>query len=109
MEVTRLGVELELQPLAYTTAVPDPSRVSDLHHTLQQWWIRNPLSKARDWNPHPMGTSRVGNPLSHNGNSCSCILFLFLFLAVVCSGLMWESQFPDQRSDLDQIDESLES
>ena len=37
-EVPRLGVELELWPLAYTTstALQDPS------------WVLNPLSEARD-------------------------------------------------------------
>ena len=50
MEVSRLGVELELQLLAYTTAIamPDPSCVYGLHHSLQQCWILNPLIKARD-------------------------------------------------------------
>ena len=50
MEVPRLGVELELQLLACTTATaePDPSLVYDLHHSLWQRRIDNPLSKARD-------------------------------------------------------------
>ena len=50
MEVPRLGVEWEQQPLAYTTttATSDPSCVCDLHHSSQQRWIPNPLSKARD-------------------------------------------------------------
>ena len=50
MEVSRLGVELELQLLAYTTATAtlDPSHVCDLHHSSQQRWIPNPLSEARD-------------------------------------------------------------
>ena len=50
MEVPRLGVELELQLLAYTTApaMPDVSHVSgDLHHGSLQHWILNPLSEAR--------------------------------------------------------------
>ena len=36
MEVPRLGVELELQLLAYTTAIatPDLSTICDLHHSL---------------------------------------------------------------------------
>ena len=36
MEVPRLGVELELQPLAYTTAIAtwDPSHIFDLQHQL---------------------------------------------------------------------------
>ena len=50
MEVSRLGVESELQLLAYATAtaMPDPSSVFDLHHSLQQHQILNPLSEARD-------------------------------------------------------------
>ena len=42
MEVPRLGVELELQLLAYTaaTAVQDLSRICDLHHILMESsWI----------------------------------------------------------------------
>ena len=44
------GVELELQLLAYTTAtaIPDLSRIYDLHHSSGQHQILNPLSKARD-------------------------------------------------------------
>ena len=50
MEVPRLGVESELQPLAYTTdaAMRDPSCICNLHHSSQQRQILNPLSKARD-------------------------------------------------------------
>ena len=50
MDVPRLGVKLELQLLAYTTATvtPDLSHVCNLHHILQQCQILNPLSGARD-------------------------------------------------------------
>ena len=50
MEAPRLGVKLELQLPAYTaaTATPDLSSICDLHHSSQQRWILNPLSKARD-------------------------------------------------------------
>ena len=50
MEVSRLGVDLELQLLAYTTATatPDPSLVCNLHRGSQQRWILNPLSEASD-------------------------------------------------------------
>ena len=50
MEVPRLGVELELQLPAYTTAtaMPDSSRICDLHHSSWQHQILNPLSEARD-------------------------------------------------------------
>ena len=48
--ILRLGVELELEPLAYNTAtaMPDLRRVCDLHHRSQQHWILNPLSEARN-------------------------------------------------------------
>ena len=50
MEVPRLGVELELQLPAYTTAMPtlDPSYTCNLHHSLWQHQILSPLNKARD-------------------------------------------------------------
>ena len=50
MEVPKLGVKSELQLPAYATAtaMQDPSRVCDLHHSSQQYWILNPLSEARD-------------------------------------------------------------
>ena len=60
-EVPRLGVELELQLLAYTTATvtQDPSPVCDLCCSLQQHWILNPLSKARDRTCNPMVPSQI--------------------------------------------------
>ena len=50
MEVPRLGVKSELQLQAYTTAraTRGLSCICDLHHSSQQRWILNPLSKARD-------------------------------------------------------------
>ena len=62
MEVSRLGVELELQQLlAYTTATAtrDPSRVCDLHHSSWQQRILNPLSEARDRTHVLMDTSWI--------------------------------------------------
>ena len=49
VEVPRLGVEFELQLLAYTTATAtwDLSCVCDLHHSSWQGWILSPLSEAR--------------------------------------------------------------
>ena len=62
MEVPRLGVELELQLLAYTTATPLPysSHVCVLHCSSQQPQILNPLSGARDLACILMDTSLVG-------------------------------------------------
>ena len=50
MEDPRLGVELELELLAYTraTATEDLSHVCDLHRSSQQPWILNPLRGSRD-------------------------------------------------------------
>ena len=50
MEVPRLGVESELQLLAYTTASAtwDPSCICDLHHSSRQCQIPDPLSEAKD-------------------------------------------------------------
>ena len=61
MEVPRLGVESELQLLAYTTATAtrDPSRVLDLHHSSQKCRILNPLSEDRDRTHMLMDPSRV--------------------------------------------------
>ena len=61
METPRLEVELELQPLAYATAIAmlDQSRVCKLHHSSQQHQILNPLRKDRDWTYILMVTSWV--------------------------------------------------
>ena len=50
MEASRLGIELELQLPAYTTAtaMPYPSFICDLHYGSWQHRILNPLSEARD-------------------------------------------------------------
>ena len=61
MEVPRLGVESELQLLAYATATAtqDPCHVCSLHHSLWQRQILNPLSNARDQTHLLMDTSQV--------------------------------------------------
>ena len=49
MEVSRLGVELELWPPAYATAtvIPDLSHICDLHHSSGNTRFFNPLSEAK--------------------------------------------------------------
>ena len=61
MEVPRLGVQLELQLSAYTTATAtrNPSCVCDLHHSSRQRRILHPLSEARDRTHNLMVPSRV--------------------------------------------------
>ena len=64
VEVPRLGVKSELQPLAYTTAAAkeDLSHVCDLHHSSRQHQILNPRSKARDQTLFLMDTSWIRLP-----------------------------------------------
>ena len=71
MKVPRLGVDSELQLLAYTTAaaMPDLSQVCDMHHRAQQHQILNPLSEASYRICVLVNPSQVCNLLSHNGNS----------------------------------------
>ena len=61
MEISRLGVQLELLLLAWATATatPDPSHISELHHSSQQFQIFNPLSKARDQTCVLMDASKI--------------------------------------------------
>ena len=61
MEVPRLGVELELQLLAYATAttIRDLSCVCDLHRSSRQRQILTPLSQATDHTCVLMETSQI--------------------------------------------------
>ena len=71
MEVSRLGIESELQLLAYATATPTPdlSDICDLHFTLQQGGTLNPLSEAKDQICILMDANQVLNLMSCNRNS----------------------------------------
>ena len=76
MEVTGLGVESELQLLAYPTATarPDPSLIHDLSCSLRQHHILNTLSKARDRTCILVDTSQILNLLSHSISGYFCVL-----------------------------------
>ena len=52
MEVARLGVKLEQQLPAYTTATarPDPSCICNLHHSSRQCRILSPTERGQGWN-----------------------------------------------------------
>ena len=69
MEAPGLGVDSELQLLAYATAMPDPSHVCDLHQSSWQRQILNPLSEARDQTCILRHYVRFLTD-NHNGNSC---------------------------------------
>ena len=78
MEVPRLGVELELQPSAYTTATAtgDLSHTCDLHHSSQQQQIPDPLSKARDLTGILMDTSWIRACYAKQLELLSCSYFI---------------------------------
>ena len=72
MAVPRLGVQSELQLLAYAVAIAtlDPSHVCDLHHAHSKGkGILNPLSGVRDQTCILMDPSCVPFLLSYNRNS----------------------------------------
>ena len=61
MAVPSLGVQLELQLLAYTraTATQDLSHVYDLYNSSGQCQVFNPLSEARDWTLNLMSPTQI--------------------------------------------------
>ena len=65
MEVPRLEVKLEQQLLTYTTATATPAFTI----ARDSAGPFNPLSEAKNPTHILMDTTRVLNPLSHNGNS----------------------------------------
>ena len=81
VEVPRLGVESELQLLAYLAYVTaaelsNPSRVCNLHHSSWQCWILDPLSEARDGTCILMDTSWICFQCATTGT----FFFFFCFL-----------------------------
>ena len=76
MEVPGLGLKSELQLPADAAAIAtwDPSHICDLHYSLCQLQILNPLNKARDGTRILVDTSWGLNLLVHNGNSKARVL-----------------------------------
>ena len=74
VEVPRLRVYSELLLLAYAraTAMPDPSRVCNLHHSSWQHWILNSLSKAWDRTCNVMDPSWILLRLDRNSQRMFC-------------------------------------
>ena len=75
MEVTGLGAEFELKSPSYTTATTtvtamwNLSHFCNLHHSLQQCGILNPLSGPRTEAASSRTLYQVLNLLNHNRNS----------------------------------------
>ena len=57
--------ELQLPTYARATAMRDPSCICNLHHSLWQCKMLNPLNEARNRTHIFMDTSWIFNPLSH--------------------------------------------
>ena len=105
MEVPRLGFKLELQLPAYAraTAMPDPSRVCDLHHSSQQCRILNPLSEARDGTRNLTVPSQIrfccatmGTPRGElfKCYGCTCSIWKFPRPGVESEPLLQQRQIP---------------
>ena len=70
IEILRLGVKLELQLLAYTTATPDLSHVCNLHHSSQHHVSLTLIPLKPGIEPtSPWILVRFLKPVSHYGNS----------------------------------------
>ena len=80
MALPRLEVQSELWPPAYAraTAMPDPSRVCNLHHSSHQHPILNPLSQARDGTHNLMVPSQIWLHCTMT-QTHSFFFFLFFF------------------------------
>ena len=85
MEVPRLGVELEQQLPAYTTAMCDPSCIYDLHDSSQKCWLLNPLSEAGDQTCILMDTSQIHFHWATTGTPSLSYFFLFLLCYFRCT------------------------
>lgn len=71
-QATGLNQSCTCQPLLEATAMPDLSHIRNLHHSMWQHRILNPLSEARDPTHILMDTSQVTGTL--------ILLFLMCFL-----------------------------
>ena len=77
IEIPRLGVESELQLLAYPTATATPIQTGiDLPHSSQQRWILNPPREARDRTQVLLDTSWVRYRCATMGTPGTDFLFI---------------------------------
>ena len=81
MEVPKAGVKSEPQLQAYTRAIvtSDLSHIHNLHHSLQQCWSLNPLSKASD-HTRTLTETMLGPPLAEPQQK---LLYLICFMSII--------------------------
>ena len=72
----RNQIEAAAAGLCHSSATSDLSHICNLHCSLWQHQILNPLSEARHQTHILMDTSRFLNPLSHSRSSCAMILLI---------------------------------
>jgi len=79
MEVPRLGVKSQLYPLAYATATAmrDPSRICNLHHSSWQCRILNLLSEVRNQTCNLMVPSQIHFHCTATG-TLTCLYLLII-------------------------------
>ena len=95
LEVPRLEVksELQLRPTPQPEQLPDLSHICDLHRSLQQNQILNPLREDRTC--ILMDMSQILNLLSHNRNFSTGILFFGCFCCCYFLGPhLWHMEIP---------------
>ena len=103
VEASRLGIELELQLPAYTTARAkwDLSPICDLYNSSQKCQIPDPLRQARDRTWIHMDTSLIrfhcttmGTPLTFilNTGSLSCFPCWFLWDGIWFKEMLWQDK-----------------
>ena len=80
--------------------MPGLSHIYDLHHSLWQGQIPNPLSEARNWTCTNMDTSQVLTHWATLGTPLSVSLSLSLLFIYFWGAALWHMEFLGQASDL---------
>ena len=102
MEVPRLGVESELQLQSYTIAIamPDLSRVFDLHHSSQQCSILNPTHWARPGIEHRSSWFIVRFVSAAPQWELPTLIFILtVYISNVCANINFINRFFDTAKD----------
>ena len=96
MEVPRLGVESELQLVAYATAtaMQNPSCICSLYHSSWKAWVLNPLSEAWNRTCNLMAPSRIRFHCITMGTPMGSILKLWFAMQLTVTPRVTTCDFP---------------